>query len=209
MKVLILAPHADDAEIGCGGTISRLIREGHEVYELVFSIAQRDIPENFDANIRRKELKASCDLMGIENLNIFEYEDNEIIHRNFGDYRQDILDWIIAHKNVVKPDMAFIPCADDRHQDHQVIHAEGVRGLNGVKTILGCDTPWNHMINANYFVELSKVDVSNKISSLTCYESIINKRYSKAEVIWAWAKFRGLQAGSEYAEVFELIRGGM
>ncbi|MBT4611169.1 MAG: hypothetical protein HOC05_14085, partial [Gemmatimonadetes bacterium] len=31
-RILVLAPHTDDGELGCGGTISRLIEKGCEVY---------------------------------------------------------------------------------------------------------------------------------------------------------------------------------
>ena len=30
-KVLVLAPHTDDGELGCGGTVARLLEEGCEV----------------------------------------------------------------------------------------------------------------------------------------------------------------------------------
>ena len=36
-KVLVLAPHTDDGELGCGGTVARLLEEGCEVHFAVFS----------------------------------------------------------------------------------------------------------------------------------------------------------------------------
>jgi hypothetical protein len=208
MKVLILAPHADDAELACGGTISRLAREGYEVIILMFSIAPKDVPENFDTGIRRYESEKSAHVLNVD-LRYIEFSAKMDTHRNFDRQRQEFLDLIINMKLHINPDMALIPCSADIHQDHQVIHAEGVRGLKGVKTILGYDTPWNHMINGNYFVPLRKEDVEKKIDAIACYESIRHKPYANPEFIWAWAKFRGLQAGSEYAEVYEMIRGEM
>ena len=38
-RVLVLAPHTDDGELGCGGTISRMVEEGREVYYAAFSTA--------------------------------------------------------------------------------------------------------------------------------------------------------------------------
>ncbi len=37
-NVLIISPHTDDGEFGCGGTISKLLDNGTNVYFLVFSI---------------------------------------------------------------------------------------------------------------------------------------------------------------------------
>jgi LmbE family N-acetylglucosaminyl deacetylase len=206
MKVLILAPHADDAELACGGTVARMINEeGAIVVSLIFSYSYYDTENKFN---RIKETQESSQCLRIEQVYSMNIKDKSI-HRNFQNHRQEILDKIVGLKNIINPDIALIPCAADIHQDHQVIHAEGVRGLKGVKTVLGYDTPWNHMINGNYFVPLQKEDVQRKIDAIACYESIQHKPYANPEFIWAWARFRGLQAGSEYAEVFEMIRGGM
>ncbi len=37
MNILILAAHADDEVLGCGGTIARWVREGHRVSVLFFT----------------------------------------------------------------------------------------------------------------------------------------------------------------------------
>ncbi len=44
-KILVLAPHTDDGELGCGGTIVRLIDEGQDVYYVAFSICEESVPE--------------------------------------------------------------------------------------------------------------------------------------------------------------------
>ena len=40
-RILILSPHTDDAELGCGATISKFISENHSIYWLVFSDCRR------------------------------------------------------------------------------------------------------------------------------------------------------------------------
>ena len=47
-KVLVLAPHTDDGEIGCGGTIARFIEEGADVYYVAFSSAKKESERNED-----------------------------------------------------------------------------------------------------------------------------------------------------------------
>ena len=44
-NILCLSPHTDDIEIGMGGTVSRLVREGHKIFYIAFSNAQKSIPE--------------------------------------------------------------------------------------------------------------------------------------------------------------------
>ena len=46
-SVLVLAPHTDDGEFGCGGTIARLVDAGAEVRYVAFSSASRSLPAGF------------------------------------------------------------------------------------------------------------------------------------------------------------------
>ena len=39
-KILILAPHTDDGEFGCGASIAKFIKEDKEVYYAAFSLAE-------------------------------------------------------------------------------------------------------------------------------------------------------------------------
>ena len=46
-NILVLAPHTDDGELGLGGTISKYIEEGKNVYYAAFSTADKSVPEGF------------------------------------------------------------------------------------------------------------------------------------------------------------------
>ena len=50
-NILVLAPHTDDGELGVGGTISRFIEEGANVYYAAFSTAEQSVPEGFEKDI--------------------------------------------------------------------------------------------------------------------------------------------------------------
>ena len=56
-KVLILAPHTDDGEFGCGGTISKFIEEGIELYYVAFSACQQSVLKEFPSDILITEVK--------------------------------------------------------------------------------------------------------------------------------------------------------
>ena len=47
-KALVLAPHTDDGELGCGGTMARLVEGGCDVRYVAFSIATRSLPPGFE-----------------------------------------------------------------------------------------------------------------------------------------------------------------
>ena len=59
-EILCLAPHPDDIELGCGGTVSRLIELRKEVHYCTFSLCEKSIPEGYEKDNAKKELAASC-----------------------------------------------------------------------------------------------------------------------------------------------------
>src|SRR5882672_12655752 len=46
-RALVLAPHTDDGEFGCGGTMARLVEAGADVRYVAFSIATKSLPDGF------------------------------------------------------------------------------------------------------------------------------------------------------------------
>ena len=62
-KILILSPHTDDGELGCGGSISRLLCEGHEVFYAAFSTAETSVPDGYPKNILETDKINSAELL--------------------------------------------------------------------------------------------------------------------------------------------------
>ena len=63
---LVLAPHTDDGEFGCGGTMARLIESGVEVTYVAFSTAAKSVPEGFPRDILRTEVRQATSIIGID-----------------------------------------------------------------------------------------------------------------------------------------------
>ena len=72
-KILILAPHTDDGELGCGGSIARFIEEGKNVFYAAFSTAEKSVDPKFPNNILEIEVKAATKKLGIKRENLFIY----------------------------------------------------------------------------------------------------------------------------------------
>ena len=62
-RVLVLAPHTDDGEFGCGGTMVRLVESGVDVRYVAFSIATKSLPEGYapDTLARLRAVKLAWD----------------------------------------------------------------------------------------------------------------------------------------------------
>ncbi len=202
-RVLVLAPHTDDGEFGCGGTIARLLDGGVDVRYMAFSIATKSLPEGFPPDTLAREVEAATAALGIP-------ADNLIVHdfevRTFPERRQDILELLIAMWEEWRPDAVFMPSLHDIHQDHGVIAAEGLRAFKRT-TVLGYEIPWNNL-NFSYqaYVSLTKEQVERKVAGLACYASQQHRNYANPEHIWTRARTHGINVSRDYAEVFEVYR---
>jgi LmbE family N-acetylglucosaminyl deacetylase len=202
-RILILAPHTDDGELGCGGSISRFIEEGKEVYYVAFSICTRSLPPHLAPDTLAKEVQAATKILGIpsSNLTLFDFD-----VRTFKEFRQDILEELIKLKSKINPELVFLPVAKDIHQDHQAIAEEGLRAFKNV-SVLGYELPWNNLsFNTQCFIKLNETQVKKKIEALDAYDSQKHRNYMKADFIKSLATVRGVQINSLYAEAFEILR---
>ena len=203
MKVLILAPHTDDGELGCGGAIARFIEEGKDVYYAAFSTARTSVSSEFPDDILEVEVRAATKVLGIpeERLTVFDYP-----VRHFPEHRQSILEELIKLRKEITPDIVFVPSLNDIHQDHQVIAAEGLRAFKR-HTILGYELPWNNIVfETRNFIPLEQRHIEKKIEALHCYKSQQHRKYLDDEFIWSLARTRGTQIEGGYAEAFEVLR---
>ena len=202
-RVLALAPHTDDVELGVGGTICRIIGEGTEVYSAAFSIAQQSVPEGFPRDILATEVRQASAELGIldDHLLVYDFE-----VRRFPQYRQEILETLVKLRRELDPDLVFVNASSDIHQDHRTLHEESKRAFAG-KTILGYELPWNmDEFRSTMLVSLEKEHIEAKIRAVNCYKSQQHRFYAVEESVRGLATLRGLPARVPYAEAFEVIR---
>jgi LmbE family N-acetylglucosaminyl deacetylase len=197
LKVLFLGAHSDDIEIGCGGTILRLIEEYPEIQVtwVVFSALGE----------RGREARNSADEF------LHAVRDKKVIVHEFRDgyfpYRgAEIKDIFEQLKQAITPDLIFTHTRQDLHQDHRLL----------------CELTWNtwrdHMIleyeipkydgdlgSPNFFVHLDESLCKQKISALVRYfQTQGNKHWFTAETFQAILRIRGVECKSlgGYAEAF-------
>lgn len=202
-RILILAPHTDDGELGCGGSIAKYLEETPDVFYLAASTCRRSLPENWPPDALEKEVRNATKVLGIaeSNLILLDYD-----VRRFKETRQHILEDLIRIKNDLKPDLVFVPSPTDIHQDHQVISEEGLRAFKN-SSILGYEMPWNNVsFNTRAFIKLEKHHVEKKVQALLCYKSQLHRSYLNEQFVYSLATVRGVQMGVQYAEAFEVVR---
>lgn len=202
-KVLVLAPHTDDGEFGCGGTIAKLVDSGADVYYVAFSACELSVPSELPKDILITEVKAATSILGIDS-------DKLILKkygvRTFNYHRQEILQDMIDLREEIDPDLVFMPSLNDIHQDHMTISQEGLRAYK-FTTIFCYEMPWNNLnFNTTAFVHLNEQHLQRKIDAMKQYQSQQKRPYANEEFIRSLARTRGVQVSGHYAETFEVIR---
>lgn len=192
-NILALSPHTDDAELGAGGSITKLIDNGAHVHMMAFSWCEHK--QNIES------LHQSAEILGIQDVTLHDFP-----RRIFPEKRQDILQILYDYnKNNPKIDLVFVPSTTDLNQDHQVIAQEAMRAFK--TTILGYEMPWNNIqFTTNSFIPLEEKHVNTKIQALDKYNTQKNRYYFTEDYFRSILRTRGTQIQKHYAEAFEVIR---
>ncbi|HSV55660.1 MAG TPA: PIG-L deacetylase family protein [Magnetospirillaceae bacterium] len=202
-RILVLAPHTDDGELGCGASIARFVEEGAEVHYVAFSTARESVPEGLPKDILEIEVKEATKRLGIlpESLLIYGYTVRKLSY-----VRQDILEDLVRIRSDLKPDLVLMPSLNDLHQDHSTVAAEALRAFKNT-SILAYELPWNNIdFSTQGFNVVEGRHVDRKIEALSAYGSQKMRKYMDPEYVRGWARTRGVQIGRDFAEAFEVIR---
>jgi len=223
MRILVVAPHADDETIGVGGTIARYVAEGHDVVVAVMTGHGTEgphplWPESLWHRIRGEAKKAHA-VLGVTET-VFE----EIPAVTVADQPLWKLTRITSGViDRVEPDVLFVPFPMDLHKDHrELFHAFSV----GWRTCSGAgrkireiycyevvaETHWNIPYVEQGFLPNVWVDITpyleTKLKAAACYESQMRPAPDTRSLrsIKALAEWRGSQMHMEAAEAFVLVR---
>jgi len=202
-RLLVLAPHTDDGELGAGGLINSFADAGVEIKYIAFSSCEASVPAGFHLDVLATECHEAIKVLGIKekDLTIKNYP-----VRWFHNHRQEILEELIRVRNDFRPDLVLAPCSFDVHQDHSVIYKEACRAFKD-RTILGYELPWNcFSFDFDFAFELSSQNIEKKIQSIKCYESQSFRGYGDGELLRQLAMLRGSQINGKCAEAYEVIR---
>jgi LmbE family N-acetylglucosaminyl deacetylase len=206
MKVLFLAPHTDDVELGAGGTLFKFLENGQKILWVVFSTAEDSLPTNLPKDTLKKEFLNVSNSLGLTKKN---YKILNFRVRRLHEHRQEILEKLVEIRADFSPELVIGPSPNDYHQDHQVLTNEMIRAYKNTSAIICYELPWNHVrFDSRAFVKLERTHINKKVELLKNYKSQImaNKPYFSEDFIFGWARLRGVQVNSEFAESFEVIK---
>jgi LmbE family N-acetylglucosaminyl deacetylase len=200
-RALVLAPHTDDGELGCGGTLALLAKSGCHVRYIAFSIANRSLPPGFPPDTLAGEAREATAVLGVEDVVLHDFD-----VRTFPDHRQEILELLVEECKGFKPDVVFVPSPSDMHQDHQTVAQEGLRAFKRT-TVLGYLLPWNTSgFSDDCYIAFGEEELEKKVEAVGMYKSQSSRSYAGPEYIRSLARVHGVTVGRPLAEVFKVLR---
>ncbi len=199
MNILAIGAHPDDIEIGCGGTLIKYAKAGHNVFMLILT----DGCFGGDPVIRRCEQEKAAKFIGAKKIFWGGFRDTELVEN-----RELILkiDEVISK---VKPDIALINYVKDVHQDHRAAAHAGISATRYVKEVLFFEVPTTVHFEPNIFVGIKDI-LPKKLQLLKMHCSQVNRtkveNLNILESAQSCAIFRGFQGRVKYAEGFCALR---
>ncbi|HKP97249.1 MAG TPA: PIG-L deacetylase family protein [Fibrobacteria bacterium] len=196
-KVLCLGAHCDDIEIGCGGTVLRLLQEhpGLEVAWVVFA--------SNPARALEAEKAAGLFLAGAgrKQVVIKAFRDGFLPYTG-----AQVKDEFEAIKALVRPDLILTHYRHDLHQDHRLV-SELTWNTWRDHLIWEYEIPKydGDMGIPNGFVALEEPLLRRKVELIRdCYPTQWGKNWFDEETFFSLARLRGMecQSPSRYAEAF-------
>ncbi|MEY6432066.1 PIG-L deacetylase family protein [Thioalkalicoccus limnaeus] len=196
-QLLCIGAHSDDIEIGCGGTIIRILEEYKElrvVWVVLSANEERRAEAEVSAGRFLQRAKETRILVAGFRDGYFPYIGAEI---------KAYFDWL---KGEVSPDLIFTHFRSDLHQDHRIASELTWNSFRD-HLIFEYEIPKydGGLSSPNVLVELKAEYCREKVRHLLdCFPSQRGKAWFSEETFLAIMRLRGMEANasSNYAEGF-------
>nr|MDO8082609.1 PIG-L family deacetylase [Candidatus Freyarchaeota archaeon] len=211
-RILVFGAHPDDEVIGMGGTIAKLVREGHEVRIVVFTRGDEGYPKielkEAISEVRREELENAAKVLGVKSHDMFDIEDMGLIND------KETFKRVIKTIREYQPGIIFTHRFEDRHRDHvaanRIVSEAWWQAGQNVSIELG--EPWrakklfyfeifspftfpSHIVDITDTFEFKKKAMEKFASQLSVLPNVLR-------ALEGLAIFRGSLIGTRYGEAF-------
>ena len=197
--VLALGAHPDDAELGIGGTLARLRRNGARVVLAVVSVPG-------DYNVRRREAERAADILGAELRILIDAPGKRI-----EDFRHcDLVALIDREVKDLAPAAVLSHGPAEFHRDHVIVHeaalaAQRLRYFDFFTYQPNFCRPVPVAFHARAFVDISET-IETKMRAIEAHASQFSQRAIATDIFREMARLAGRLVGVQYAEGLDVGR---
>ncbi|PAE24462.1 bacillithiol biosynthesis deacetylase BshB1 [Bacillus sp. 7894-2] len=218
LDILAFGAHADDVEIGMGGTIAKFASIGKKIG--ICDLTQAELSSNGTVEIRTEESLKAADILGVTIRETLNLPDRGLF------YNQEYIKKIAELIRKYKPALVFAPYMEDRHPDHghcarlveEAVFSAGIKKYETGGNFAPHKVKNLHfyMINGfhkpDFLIDISSF-MDKKIAGLESYQSQFARSTGSfdtplvngyIETVAARESLFGKQAGVQYAEGFKV-----
>ena len=205
--MLAVGAHADDVDIGCGGTVARHTRKGDKVIVLVMT---QSFYTYYNGTVLRTqeegevEEASAAKVLGAKLINL-GFDTKEVPYSGTS---VEAINEVIDKYEI---EVIYTHWYHDSHQDHRRTTQAVISAGRYVKNILMYEPEYPAGRSYSGFHNQFYVDITptfeQKMEALKQHKSQITKFGTDfLEAVKARARHRGYEIGSKYAECFEVLR---
>lgn len=217
MDVVVIAPHADDETLGCGGTLLRHVALSDRIHwGLVTAMSSDGYSERQIAQ-RRAEIDTVRQLYGFTSVSELGFPTTKLDSIGTSDLVSRIGSVIYS----IKPEVIYLPFPGDIHTDHKVVFLAAASIIKwfrypSVRKVLACKiqsetdfavNPDGLAFRPNHYVEITPW-LDRKVEILSQYKAEFSSHPFPRSIaaVRALALLRGAQCGCEAAEAFMILK---
>jgi N-acetylglucosamine malate deacetylase 1 len=214
VDILAFGAHADDVEIGMGGTLAKYAEAGKRI--VICDLTKAELSSNGSVPVRELEAMKAAEFLGIRERLTLDIPDRGIF------LTDENINKVVEVIRKYKPKAVFAPYEQDRHPDHgnasrlvkEAYFSSGVRKFNPALPVHKAAHLYFYIINGfhrPHFVVDIENHIDQKLGSLRAYKSQFDKGNNGVstplteqyiEAIEARERMMGKDAGMRYAEGF-------
>jgi LmbE family N-acetylglucosaminyl deacetylase len=217
-RVLVVAAHADDEVLGCGGTIARHVAEGDAVHAIFMAdgVTSRTNTAAGDLERRLAAARQAHKILGLQRVEYLELPDNSMDSLPM----LQIVQAVERAIQPISPSVIYTHHHGDLNIDHRLTHQAVMTACrpqpeSTVKEILSFEvlsstdwaTPSHEPFMPNVFVDISDF-LATKLEALQAYQSEMRNAPHSRSIAHAeyLARHRGHTVGLVAAEAFVSVR---
>lgn len=208
-KILVIAPHADDEVLGCGGYLISESRKGSEIKIVIGTIGGLDKRQDFSTRLNEAFAVADC----LKAKMVFIFKGMDAMMDTIPE--REIVSAIDKIVDEFRPDEILINCIS-HHQDHRKMYYAAMASMRMREGYMPkmialyeypCLEPGETIEGGRCYHDISDV-VEEKVKMLDLYASQIRREPSpiNGAGVRSLASIRGRECGCQYAELFYIQR---
>jgi len=199
MNILAIGAHPDDIELGCGGTLIKAAKQGHNVFLYVLTRGDK----SGDAEERTREVVESAKFIGANAAWIDNFEDTTL------KVESKLVNHLEYFINKSDADIILTHAQKDYHHDHRAVAECTLEAARNSQNVLAYEIPVTKEFTPQLYYDITDV-VDAKVSLIEIFWSQRTKIFTKINAIRGMAEYRALQSRLNttitHVESFEVMK---